>query len=911
MSQPWYMSLLNHALAKPLAKETGATSRVGPGVQSVRRCARSAAGVLLGGALLLGGPGAWALGLGEIDLSSSLNERLDADIELYDAQGLQATEVLVSLASADDFERVGVERFFFLTDLRFEVDVADGSVRGISVTSGQPITEPYLNFLVEVLWPNGRLLKEYTLLLDPPTFSPAAAPAVAAPDRAVAQDGGAGRVQRSPASTAQRTGTRVQMTGGDRAGGPSPLDEGIVDGEFRMTDRNDTLWKIAQRTLPSADVTVKQNMLAIQRLNPDAFLNDNINLLKAGYRLKLPDEQDARSVTEADAERLVAMQNEDWRALRDGRTPSAQSQVAASGSAPVPADDEAAPLQAQIDATPAGRQAPAAAADGDGELRIVAGAGDSVTGAESVAGEQAAAGELTAAMEERDRLSREVSDLTEELDRERELASNQIAVKDRQLEVRDQQIAEMQAQMERMRAELEQRQASAPQSQNQNASASQPWWQSPLALGGAVGVVVLLLVYALIAARRRRAEADQFQAEFDEQPAFAAAAEAEASAAESGATAEASEAAEVAGDDDDTRTLEFDIASADDGAAAEKAADEADQGAADQTVAADDAAPAEGAETGDVIGEADIYIAYGRYPQAIGLLLGVLEEAPERNDVRLKLLELYAETRDREAFDEHMAELNARCSDDDALRTARELAGQFGGSVGEEPVSLDDLSGDDATGPAISALDSDVAAAAQEETVLAEVSDIDSAEPAPAALESGADDSEFELELDDVADSTATQGNDLGGDLGIDFDPDRIDANGSADDLAEVSDAADALDLDLDDSFAEQLDDALSSAVDGGTDEGAAAEPAKAGLTGDLETDGLDIDIDLEDMDALGDDAFDFDDDDGDTASTKLDLARAYIDMGDQDGARDILNEVVAEGSSEQQQRAQTMLEEL
>src|SRR5690606_37345014 len=151
---------------------------------------------------------------------------------------------------------------------------------------------------------------------------------------------------------------------------PSLLDEGIVDGEYRMTDRTDTLWSIAQRTLPSNRVTVQQNMLAIQRLNPEAFLHDNINLLKAGYTLRLPTEEQALSLSTAEANNLVAMQNEDWRALRSGqpRPPRSEQQLAAPGEQAQPA------LQAQVDATPAASRAPAPRETGrDGELRIVAG----------------------------------------------------------------------------------------------------------------------------------------------------------------------------------------------------------------------------------------------------------------------------------------------------------------------------------------------------------------------------------------------------------------------------------------------------------------------------------------------------------------------------------------------------------
>jgi pilus assembly protein FimV len=371
----------------------------------------------------------WALGLGEIELDSALNEKLNAEIELLDASGLQPSEIMVSLASNEDFQRIGVERFFFLTDLRFEVTYGAGGKATVAVSSSQPITEPYLNFLVEVLWPNGRLLKEYTVLLDPPTFSQAAAPAVSAPRQSEAPSQTAGRVER-PATA--RSGTQVQMAPTSEASqARSPLDDSN-DSEL-MTDRQDTLWAIASRTRPSRAITVQQNMLAIQRLNPEAFINDNINLLKAGYVLRLPSESQARSLSAGEAVATVASQNEAWRAYSRGETPASratsQGRVAASSGSE---------LQGQVDATASGAAARSSATGAGGELRIVAGTGDSATGTAN----EAVAGELNAAREEQDRLGREVDELTYQLDREQELAKNQLDVKDRQLEVKDQQIAE-------------------------------------------------------------------------------------------------------------------------------------------------------------------------------------------------------------------------------------------------------------------------------------------------------------------------------------------------------------------------------------------------------------------------------------------------------------------------------------
>lgn len=822
--------------------------------------------ICVGACLSLMASQSWSLGLGEIELASALNEKLNAEIELIDASGLQPSEILVSLASNEDFQRVGVERLFLLTDLRFEVTYgARGAT--IAVSSSQPITEPYLNFLVEVLWPSGRLLKEYTLLLDPPTFSQAAAPAVSAPRRSEASSRSTGRVERDAPS---RSGTLVQMTPTAQKSAPqSPLDDEL------MTDRRDTLWAIASHNRASRAITVQQNMLAIQRLNPEAFINNNINLLKAGYLLSLPSESQARSLSAREAVAIVAIQNDEWLAYNRGEAPpgreTSQPQIAATSTSE---------LQGQVDATGARAAIRADEVISEGELRIVAGAGDSATGTAS----EATAGKLNAALEESDRLGREVDELTYQLDREQELANSQLAVKDRQLEVKDQQIAELQAQMAQMQQQLAERQQSQTQSTSEPAP-SGPWWQSPYVLGGAAGALVLALVGGLIVARRNRETGDEFYP------------------AEEAAIEERSEP-EVSRDSDDLVEEELEEFEA-----------EADEVASEDLIADDglseedpheeplDDEELQVSQTGDVIGEADIYIAYGRYPQAIGLLLGVLEDDSDRNDVRLKLLELFVETNDQEAFESHMAELVDRCDDGDALLTARELEARLGendlelglSSDSDAPVGKDSVEGEHDELAGVDAFDLDLDAdsaggATAEEAEGLEDSPADdstvefvtndepeeSAEPelSQSNLEQAVTEEDFELELDEDAGGVGDQ---LGGDLGIDFNPDA---------------------------------DLETETVD------AASEPAGVGVetlspaADTLGTDTLE-DIDFESEVATAEeDEFEFGDE-GDSANTKLDLARAYIDMGDKDGARDILKEVLDEGNTDQQQQAQSILEGL
>jgi FimV-like protein len=108
-----------------------------------------------------------ALGLGEITLHSALNQPLRADIALEDAAGLEEGDLSVSLATADEFSRAGVERVFFLNDLKF-TPILKGNRSLIRVSSNKVVNEPFLNFLVQLNQPNGRVLREYTVLIDPP-----------------------------------------------------------------------------------------------------------------------------------------------------------------------------------------------------------------------------------------------------------------------------------------------------------------------------------------------------------------------------------------------------------------------------------------------------------------------------------------------------------------------------------------------------------------------------------------------------------------------------------------------------------------------------------------------------------------------------------------------------------------------
>ena len=221
-----------------------------------------------------------AVSLGHITLESSLNQPLRASILLGNVQRLTPQDVRVGLAPRTAFQAMGVDWYSNLSDLDFRAVSSESGLR-IELSTEASIVEPYLNFVLELVWPNGRLVREYTVLLDPPVLMAPVRPLDITPVQA-------GRV---------RSANRIAEA---RA---QSLD---VD---RMTQSGDTLWEIALAARPDRSTSVQAMMLAIQSRNPDAFMNQNINRLKAGYVLVMPDQDDLDRISFESAVAEVASQN--------------------------------------------------------------------------------------------------------------------------------------------------------------------------------------------------------------------------------------------------------------------------------------------------------------------------------------------------------------------------------------------------------------------------------------------------------------------------------------------------------------------------------------------------------------------------------------------------------------------------
>ena len=251
-------------------------------------------------AILLTPTVALGLGLGEIRLSSALNEPLAAEIDLVAATTEELAALDAHLASPEVFARYGLDRPAFLSSLEFSVGRGQDGRSVLLVRSSGAISEPFVSFLIDVNWPRGRLLREYTVLLDPPALlaakdSPAPQP-IAAPTTAPAA-----RPSAPPPPPAEAA--------------PPPT-AAYGESTYQVV-RGDTLYGIAGSLAGGDRQGIQRTMIAVFRANPEAF-NGNINQLRAGAILRVPPSSDIANVAAAEAASEVRDQTAAWRAAGGG-----------------------------------------------------------------------------------------------------------------------------------------------------------------------------------------------------------------------------------------------------------------------------------------------------------------------------------------------------------------------------------------------------------------------------------------------------------------------------------------------------------------------------------------------------------------------------------------------------------------
>lgn len=987
---------------------------------------RKLAVALLSVGVMLPGLG-HALAVRDLQTKSALGEPYQGEIELVEIGDLNPDEIKVTLATQEDFERLSVDRVYFLTDLRFDVVLNPGGRSFVKITSAKPVREPFLNFVVRIAWPGNARLQEVTALLDPPVMADTAPQAVVQP---VAVPQAVAPVDAAPAEPAQVTLAPEEAVG--EAPAPViPQPETVAEKPVRQpepvaqqpqpvpqpdsyrTRSGDTMWKVGEQLRPSDSVSVSQTMIAIQRANPKAFADDNINQLKRGQVLRIPSESQIREVSAQEAAASIREQTQEWR--------SAQ---------PAPAEKPALDAQ-QVDAT-APQEAPKTVAPvAKPEVKLLA-AQTGKAGASSAGKDQGAVKPADTKKLDENRVKAEAAKAEKEkLAAKVGTLDTKVKANDKQLEVQNAKLADLQAKLKDQqtkaaaaKAEADAKAAAAakaapvaakptataeeldaltspdatPKATTETAAADtapaldakplpapapvkravvvkpkpEPVEESsslPLIAGGAGLLALLGGAFFFMKRRREKAEEEEALAELEGME---------------------DRLAQIGGNAPDTSdSFVFGGAAQDDlsGHAEDFSLPDA---SFDDLEPAPALAPAQDRVLADPLEEVEQYLAFERYPQAAGFLVKAIAANPHRSDLRLKLLEVYAHLDDHHGFAEQedwfeqsgdLASLSraeeikatmsalpaAKSKDEDEFLAFEPGLGKKAASAAamdDDIASLEDLEMDfnasvSASSPALqSVTDADLdmnadfsldlpdekpqVAAADSGLSLDEDLDFSFDSKPAAAAAPVADDLSFELDDAAFEAAPAATASTTAADEGMDFsldevslDEPQLDTSSSGLGDIELADfdmdapvsqpetpapvakvAGDDLSFGLDDLEGDfSIDEA--SASDLSFDETVQSDSGMNNAAADF-----DAALNLDDVavaapaaapamaaaDSTGmDDEFDFLADTDENA-TKLDLARAYIDMGDMEGARDILQEVLNEGNAPQKDEAKGLL---
>ena len=903
----------------------------------------------LAGALLF--PlGAMAAGLGKLAVMSGLGQPLRAEIEVVSLQRGEAETLAARIASPDAFRQAGVEYGALVPQVRASLVRRGDNRYVIALSTPGPVEEPFLDLLVELSWATGRLVRQYTFLLDPVEYKGpqaiTAPPAVAAAPQVQAVQPPAA----TPAPAASPAPARPAAPRG--AAGGYEVKQG------------DTLGKIAAENRPEG-VTQQQMLVALFRANPDAFIDNNMNLVRAGRVLTIPDRAAVEAVAQSEANQIVLAQAQ---AFNEYRTRVAGAVAAAPARADAPQQRAA----GRITAAPAeGRAAPPAAPRD--ELRI--------SKADAAKGAKAAAAVAADDLAARERALKEANERVAELERN---------VKDMQrlLELKNQQLAELQKQAEAAKAA-----PAAPKPEAPKAEAPKPPAEVAKAPAPAVAAapkpepappvakpeppkpeapaVVAAPVEKPAAPEGPKAavapEAPKAAAPAPEAPKAAAPAPPKPAAAapKKPAAPPPPEPSLVEQILDEplylaaggggvlalllggylwrkkrSAKLENSLLGATTsdsssvfGTTGGRSVDTG--GSSLQTDFSQSGIGSIDTDEVDPVAEADVYMAYGRDAQAEEILKEALQKDPNRQAVRVKLLEIYAARKDLKAFETTAGELYAATGGaGPEWAKAVELGQQLDPSNplygGGRPSEAAPAAAGAATAAGLAAGAAAAASAPATDFAL----DLGTAGPPSIDFDLDATTTRSAVQSPDIALDAASQAPvDLAFDLSLGPDTEKpvpeeasefspsgtfiMDAatKKAVSEMVGTQSDAGSLAIDFELPGTKPAADAASTFGDTArlmaqsqptnvVDFEFKPEPPKAAATASQAMDLGSISFDLGSPAAGAAPV----DSRWQEVATKLDLAKAYEEMGDKDGARELLNEVIKEGDAAQQQQAKSML---
>lgn len=910
---------------------------------------RKISGLLM--ALLFAWGSANAAGLGMLSIQSALGQPLKAEIELLSVSKEELADITARLASPDAFRLARIDRQEALSGLRFSVDQRANGQPVIRISSTAAVQDPFLDMLVELNWSSGRLIREYTLLLDPPA---AAKPA---------------DVVRSPSTTDASRGlaqTRPEETpssaGKPKAASASPTSADVAKPDrYGPVKSGDTLRAIAGKVKP-AEVSLEQMMVGLFQANKNAFQHNNMNRLGRGHVLKVPSAGTAMAITHAQAARTIAGHTTEWHAYRRklaemaGETtpPTAASQSEGTISKPEPTK-----------AVPAASTPKDVLTLSKGQPSS-SGTLDAKTHERMQAMEEDIAAKGRALQEAQDRvgqLEREVRDMHKLLELKSQVAAKAPAapapVEAPPLEVEAPPPVAETPPPAAAPTPVETPKPAPVVVPLPVAEPSASWISTfisnPIYIGGIVAALLLsALLWMMMVGSKRRQGLTKFEdsimtgGEFKNNAVF----KASAGNIASGSTTEGS-------------MLLTDFS-------------RLGMGAIDSHEV-------------DPIAEAEVYMAYGRDAQAEEILREALVKDPSRYEIALKLLELYATRKDTNSFETTASELYAGLSGQNtpvwqraaemgrsidpqnplyrvvstqseavvapmaaavaAAQVAPEIKADIDFTAMDQLSSVDDWSDDEKSDsgevPAADKSELDFSPVTEAPAADDNLMEFESAlQPSAtvdlsAAFESAKQAPMDELDLPPAAPemlemTLPTEAGDLSVDFdeSVDFDSlPEIVASAPVEDLSDLDFPDELSSLDRDDVTSLDMPVLDLSGIDLELETEALPEMVEAAAD-DLELatgfdafDAVHESTDFEPVLAVTDlpvieataaaealaptlDDLDFDPELREEVNTKLDLARAYMEMGDREGACEILQEVLGEGDEQQKAVAEKLMAE-
>ena len=837
---------------------------------------------------------AHAAGLGRLTVYSSLGQALDADIELIGVQKGELETLAAKLASHDAFRKANVELSATLLAIKFSIEKKPNGQPYLKLKTTQQVNEPFLDLLIELNWASGRLVKEYTALLDPPGYEPRPTLAPAAPPVPVAVPEtrplpeGAPKPEVAGVPPDEKVGAETLAVPEEAAipqeaavvpETPAPQAEAVEEKKtYGPIKRGETLRKIAETVRP-VDYSLEQMLVGLFRTNKEAFMGNNMNRMKTGPILRVPENTELSTIEPNVAIKEVRVQARGWNAYRQklaeaaGRaTPAATAKQSVSGEISTKIEEKAAPKET-------------------GKEILKLSKGEAGTGGKPAAGNKELQERLRSLEEEIIAREKAVKEANERI----AMLEKNIRDMQKLLELKSQSLAEVQKQAGAAKpaqpapqtqaapkpAETKPAEKPAPpqpaakpeQKPTQVAQQSPPKdkpkpkvvapppetsllddiFDNPLYMGGGAGLIIALLGLGYIAVRKKKSitsfEDDVSTEDLKTSTVFGNT---------EGGTVNTGES-----------SIMSDFA-----------------GKVSGTINTDEVDP---------LAEAEVYIAYGRDTQAEEILKEAQKKDPTRQQIHVKLLEIYANRKNVSAFEKVASDLYAASGGKGSLW---DKAAYLGYRI-------------DPKNPMYASA-KDAATEMDGETIEPPPPQMDFNIGVPSSGESG------EVEPDLAIDTTAPS---MPGNVDISFEVATSRTGKIIPDIPIKTDVRAGIDFDPGATSSAPLPalETASGMISYNFEaskpaEAAAPAPASSGAgAGYVDFSGISLRLDEttaspatdESADAAAKDQRWYD------VQTKYDLAKAYFEMGDKEGAREILQEVAQEGDAQQQEAAKSLLAQL